>query len=83
VGHSKVGERNTGGTNARDHAARSPEVLALGFVSCEVPRDEVRVVTWQSIRWDLRGRQVVTRCLVIGVDTPLNSRISGVHGIGG
>jgi hypothetical protein len=36
----------------RDLAARSPKVLALGFVSREVPRDEVRVVVWQSIRWD-------------------------------
>jgi hypothetical protein len=49
VGHSEVGEWNTGGTKPhRDLAARSPEVLALGFASREVPRAEVRV--------DVRGR---------------------------
>jgi hypothetical protein len=83
VGHSEAGEWNTGGTKPRDLAARSLEVLALGFASCEVPRDEVRVVVWQSIRWDPRGRRVDTRCLEIGVDTPLNSRISGVRRIEG
>jgi hypothetical protein len=83
VGHSEAGEWNTGGTKPRDLAARSPEVLALGFASREVPRDEVRVVAWQSIRWDRVDRRVDTRCLEIGVDTPLNSRISGVRGIGG
>jgi hypothetical protein len=37
-GHSRVGEWNTGGTKPRDLAARSPEVLVLGFASREVPR---------------------------------------------
>jgi hypothetical protein len=46
----------------QDLAARSPEVLALGFASREVPRAGVRVDTWQSIRWDPRGRRVDT-CL--------------------
>jgi hypothetical protein len=37
-GHSRVGEWNTGGTKPRDLAARSPEVLVLGFASREVPK---------------------------------------------
>ena len=83
MGHSEAGEWNTGGTKPQDLAVRSLEVLALGFVSREVTRDEARVVTWQSIRWDPRGQRVDTRCLEIGVDTPLNSHNSGVHRIGG
>jgi hypothetical protein len=38
----------------RDLDARSSKVLVLGFTSRKVPRDEVRVVAWQSIRRDLR-----------------------------
>jgi hypothetical protein len=66
----------------QDLTTRSPEVLALGFASREVPRTEVRVGTWQRIRWDPRGQRVDTHFLEIGVNTPLNSRISGIRGIG-
>jgi hypothetical protein len=37
-GHNKAAKWNTGGRSPRDLAARSPEVLALGFASCEVSR---------------------------------------------
>jgi hypothetical protein len=37
-GHSRVGEWNTGGTKPRDLAARSLEILVLGFASREAPR---------------------------------------------
>jgi hypothetical protein len=67
----------------RDLTMRSPEVSALGFASREVPRTEVWVGMWKIIRWDPHGRRVDTRCLETGVSTPLNSRISGTHRIGG
>jgi hypothetical protein len=35
VGHSEVGEWSTGGISHQDLAARSPEILALGFA---IPR---------------------------------------------
>jgi hypothetical protein len=37
-GHSRVGKWNTGGTKPRDLAARSLEILVLGFTSLEAPR---------------------------------------------
>jgi hypothetical protein len=83
VGHSEVASGIQVARSPRDLAARSPKVLALGFASREVLRDEVHVDAWQSIRWDPRGRRVDTCCLEIEVNIPLNSRISGIHGIGG
>jgi hypothetical protein len=38
--------------NPRDLAARSPEVLVLGFHELRSAESKVRVDAWQSIRWD-------------------------------
>jgi hypothetical protein len=71
------------GRSPQDLAARSPKVLALGFMSHEELRALVHVDVLQSIRWDPRDRRLDTWCLEIEVNIPLNSCISGIHGIGG
>jgi hypothetical protein len=60
-------------------------VRRLSGATFDIISREVLRFVWmrgRAIRWDPRGRQMDTRCLEIGVDTPLNSHISGVHGIG-
>jgi hypothetical protein len=66
-----------------DLAARSPEVLALGFASHEVPRsqDSCGCVAEHKVGPCDRGAD--TRYLEIGVNPPLNSRILGIRRIGG
>jgi hypothetical protein len=77
VGHRRVAQ------SPRDLAVRSPEILALGFASREVPRSRGSCGGVAEHKVGPRSRRVDTRCLEIGVNTPLNSLISGIHGIGG
>jgi hypothetical protein len=78
-------EWSTGGTkgSSRDLAARSPEILGLGFMSCEVPRSRDSCGRVAEHKVGPHGRRVDTCFLEIGVNTPLNSRISGTRGLGG
>jgi hypothetical protein len=81
---AEVGEWSTGGT--KSSGSRREKSRSIGVRIRESRSAESRGScgrAWQSIRWDPRGRRVDTCCLEIGVNTPLNSRISGIRGIGG
>jgi hypothetical protein len=83
VGHSGVGEWNTGGTKPSGSRREKSRSIGVRIRESRSAESEVRVDAWQSIRWDPRGRRVDTCCLEIEVNIPLNSRISGIRGIGG
>jgi hypothetical protein len=73
-------EWNTGGT--KPSGSRCEKSRGIGIRSREVPRSRDLCGRVAEHKVGPRGRRVDTRCLEIGVNTPLNSRNSGTRGIG-
>jgi hypothetical protein len=83
VGATAEREWNLGGMKSSGFRRENSQNIGIRIRESRSAENRVHVDVWQKTRWDPRGRRVDTCCLEVEVNILLNSRISGIHGIGG